>query len=114
MEDRGGVLELAALAKCLAHWIVTGLPLALLAIPSVAAGWFVGPVVFGDYFGTAITQPKPEEWHGLWGYTLHGMMAVPFWLALAASGNPASARSMVIALSMNSPRPGSVQCILGH
>ena len=62
---------------------VVTLPLALLAIPSVAAGWFVGPVVFGDYFGAAITQPKPEEWHGLWGYTLHGMMAVPFWLALA-------------------------------
>ena len=62
---------------------VVTVPLALLAIPSVAAGWFVGPVVFGDYFGGAITQPKPEEWHGLWGYTLHGMMAVPFWLALA-------------------------------
>jgi NADH-quinone oxidoreductase subunit L len=43
----------------------------------------VGPVVFGDYFGSSIVGPKPEEWHGLAAYTLHGLAALPFWLALA-------------------------------
>jgi NADH-quinone oxidoreductase subunit L len=35
-------------------WVVT-LPLVLLAIPSVIAGWaMIGPVLFGGYFGGAI------------------------------------------------------------
>jgi NADH-quinone oxidoreductase subunit L len=62
--------------------IVVTLPLVLLAIPSVIAGYVVGKVVFGDYFGSSLVQ-KPAEWHGLWAYTLHGMMAWPFWLAIA-------------------------------
>jgi NADH-quinone oxidoreductase subunit L len=61
---------------------VVTLPLVLLAIPSIGAGWFVGYVVFGDYFANSLVK-KPEEFHGLWNYTLHGMTAVPFWLALA-------------------------------
>ena len=61
----------------------TTVPLVLLAIPSIGAGWWVGPVVFGDYFGSSIVGPKPEEWHGLAAYTLHGLAALPFWLALA-------------------------------
>jgi len=62
---------------------VVTIPLVLLAIPSVGAGWWVGSVVFGDYFGSSIVGPKPEEWHGLASYTLHGVTALPFWLALA-------------------------------
>src|SRR4051812_14162290 len=61
---------------------VVTLPLVLLAIPSVAAGWFVGPVVFGDYFGDALPASE-EEFHGLWNYMAHGFAAAPFWLALA-------------------------------
>jgi NADH-quinone oxidoreductase subunit L len=62
--------------------VVVTLPLVLLAIPSVVAGYVVGKVVFGDYFGSSIAQ-QPEEWHGLWTYTVHGVMAPPFWLAVA-------------------------------
>jgi NADH-quinone oxidoreductase subunit L len=61
---------------------VVTLPLVLLAIPSIAAGWAIGPVVFGDYFvGSLVLQS--DEWHGLAAYTLHGLMAPPFWLAVA-------------------------------
>jgi len=61
---------------------VVTLPLVLLAIPSIGAGWFVGPVVFGDYFGDALPASE-EEFHGLWNYMVHGLAAAPFWLALA-------------------------------
>jgi NADH-quinone oxidoreductase subunit L len=61
---------------------VVTVPLVLLAIPSIGAGWFIGYVVFGDYFLTSLVN-KPEEFHGLVSYTLHGMAQPPFWLALA-------------------------------
>jgi NADH-quinone oxidoreductase subunit L len=61
---------------------VVTVPLMLLAIPSIAAGWLVGRVVFGDYFGGSLVS-KAEEWHGIGSYTLHGLTAVPFWLAIA-------------------------------
>jgi NADH-quinone oxidoreductase subunit L len=56
-------------------------PLVLLAIPSVAAGWVVGSVVFGDYFQGALPRTQ-EEFHGVWTYTLHGLVSVPFWLGV--------------------------------
>ena len=70
---------------------VVTVPLVLLAIPSVAAGWVIGSVVFGDYFGPSIViAPVHEgiaemtrEYDGLIGYMTHGMMSAPFWLALA-------------------------------
>jgi NADH-quinone oxidoreductase subunit L len=70
---------------------VVTVPLVLLAIPSIGSGWWVGKVVFGDYFGNSIfvspahanVAAMREEYHGLWGYTLHGLQSVPFWLALA-------------------------------
>ncbi len=62
--------------------LVVTAPLVLLAIPSVVAGYFVGKVVFGDYFGSSLVQ-KAEEFHGVWQYTLHGLAAWPFWLAIA-------------------------------
>ncbi len=61
-------------------------PLVLLAIPSVGAGWFVGYVVFGDFFLESLVQQKEIEYHGLWTYTVHGITAPPFWLAVAGIG----------------------------
>ena len=73
-------------------WVVT-LPLVLLAIPSVVIGYLtIGPVLFGDYFKGAIVvdaarHPAMEElakaFHGAGAMALHGLTALPFWLALA-------------------------------
>jgi NADH-quinone oxidoreductase subunit L len=60
---------------------VVTIPLVLLAIPSVAAGWWVGPMVYGDYFGKSLVRGE-GEWHGLWAFTLHGVTSPPFWLAV--------------------------------
>jgi NADH-quinone oxidoreductase subunit L len=62
--------------------LVVTLPLVLLAIPSVAAGYWVGSVVFGDYFGSSLMQ-KEAEYPGLAAYTLHGFLGAPFWLGVA-------------------------------
>lgn len=70
---------------------VVTIPLILLAIPSVVAGYVIGSVAFGNFFGNAImVHPEhdvlahhAEEFHGVLGFTLHGMMALPFWLAMA-------------------------------
>ena len=71
---------------------VVTVPLMLLAIPSVILGFFtVGPVLFGDYFGDAIYVAAAhdglavmgEHFHGAFGFILHGMMGLPFWLASA-------------------------------
>jgi NADH-quinone oxidoreductase subunit L len=61
---------------------VVTVPLVLLAIPSVVAGYVVGPVVFGEYFGASLAQ-KPGEFHGVGTFMLHGLATAPFWLALA-------------------------------
>ncbi len=65
---------------------VVTVPLVLLAIPSIASGWWIGTVVFGEYFGGSLAQKSPGEWHGLWSYIVHGLGAAPFWLALAGIG----------------------------
>ncbi len=57
-------------------------PLVLLAIPSVAAGWVIGPVLFGDYFQGALPKME-EEYHGIWAFMAHGLVSIPFWLAIA-------------------------------
>lgn len=70
---------------------VVTVPLVLLAIPSIAAGWLIGSVVYGNYFGDAIYVAESHEWiadmakefHGVWGMMLHGLTAAPFWFALA-------------------------------
>ena len=64
---------------------VVTVPLVLLAIPSVVAGYVIGPVVLGDYFGASVAQ-KPGEFEGLWAFMLHGFVSAPFWLALAGIG----------------------------
>jgi NADH-quinone oxidoreductase subunit L len=73
--------------------LVVTLPLILLAIPSVAAGWLIGPMLFGSYFGKSIfidpAHPAMatlgEEFHGVLGMIAHGVTAAPFWLALAGA-----------------------------
>ena len=72
-------------------WVVT-VPLVLLAIPSVYAGWtYIEPMLFGSYFGDSIVV-RPEhavlwelknEWHGVAAFIQHGVLSAPFWLALA-------------------------------
>jgi len=70
---------------------VVTVPLVLLAIPSIGSGWWIGSVVFGDYFGHSIAVSAAHgnlaqmagEYRGLWNYMLHGVSALPFWLALA-------------------------------
>src|SRR3954471_2393833 len=61
---------------------VVTFPLVLLAIPSVAAGWLIGSVLFGDYFAGVLPKME-EEYHGIWAFMAHGFVSVPFWLALA-------------------------------
>lgn len=70
-------------------WVVT-VPLVLLAIPSVCAGWVIGPLLFGGYFGEAIVV-RPEhdvltalgkEFHGVLGMMTHALFTAPFWLAV--------------------------------
>ena len=73
-------------------WVVT-VPLILLAIPSVVIGFLtIQPMLFGPFFKDSISvnlksHPAMEElaklFHGPAEMALHGLMAAPFWLALA-------------------------------
>jgi NADH-quinone oxidoreductase subunit L len=72
-------------------WVVT-VPLVLLAIPSVVAGLaLVESMLVGGYFGSSIVVRSEHaamgnlkaEWHGITAFILHGMLSLPFWLALA-------------------------------
>ena len=71
---------------------VVTVPLILLAIPSLLAGYWLDPVVFGDYFGGSIfVSPERDvighlaaEYHGIWGFVVHGVThGLAFWLAMA-------------------------------
>tara|TARA_R110002111_G_scaffold54777_1_gene94484 strand:+ start:72 stop:2027 length:1956 start_codon:yes stop_codon:yes gene_type:complete len=70
---------------------VVTVPLILLAIPSVIAGLLIGSMVYGDFFEGAIfvldkhdvLGQHAADYHGIWGFMLHGVMALPFWLAMA-------------------------------
>jgi NADH-quinone oxidoreductase subunit L len=71
-------------------WVVT-VPLVLLAIPSVCAGWVIGEVVYGQYFGDSIhvspahpvVAQLAQQYNGVIPMILHGLVTPPFWLALA-------------------------------
>jgi NADH-quinone oxidoreductase subunit L len=72
-------------------WVVT-VPLILLAIPSVYAGWtYIEPMLFGDWFGGSIVVRERHdvlrelkgEWHGVVPFMLHGLASPTFWLAVA-------------------------------
>jgi NADH-quinone oxidoreductase subunit L len=70
---------------------VVTVPLILLAIPSICAGWFIGPVLFGGYFGNAIAVAPAhdvlaqmgKEFHGILAMMIHGFVTPPLWLAVA-------------------------------
>ncbi|MBX3639505.1 MAG: NADH-quinone oxidoreductase subunit L [Nitrosomonas sp.] len=70
-------------------WVVT-LPLVILAIPTVGAGWFIGPMVFGDYFNGVIyvlpehaaIEKLGAEFTGVIGMMVHALTTAPFWLSL--------------------------------
>ena len=73
-------------------WVVT-VPLILLAIPSVVIGYMtIGPMLFSDFlkesiFVNAEMHPAMEEmakeFHGAVAMAVHGVMSLPFLLALA-------------------------------
>jgi NADH-quinone oxidoreductase subunit L len=72
---------------------VVTVPLLLLAIPSVAAGWLIGPLLFGGYFGESIVishehhaiAHMAEEFHGVAAMMLHALTSLPFWLAIGGA-----------------------------
>ncbi|MEB4592439.1 NADH-quinone oxidoreductase subunit L [Candidatus Thiothrix sp. Deng01] len=85
-------------------WVVT-IPLIMLAIPSVLAGYWLDPMVVGEFFHSSIyvndaahsfdpgwgswlsahngIEEISKEFHGVFSFILHGLMAPPFWLAMA-------------------------------
>src|SRR4051812_44053568 len=73
-------------------WVVTA-PLLLLAFPSVVIGFLtIGPMLFSDLLKDAIAVDGDKhpamsvlhhEFHGPLQMALHGLSALPFWLALA-------------------------------
>ncbi len=75
-------------------WVV-GLPLILLAIPSVVIGFLtIEPMLFGDYFKGVIFVAEGHkamasmsevfrEHHGAVGMATHALATPPFWLAVA-------------------------------
>ncbi|NTV93955.1 MAG: NADH-quinone oxidoreductase subunit L [Thiobacillus sp.] len=76
-------------------WVVW-LPLVLLAIPSIYAGYaYIEPMLYGDFFGSAIfinheAHPAMEElkaeFHGAGAMAIHAFQTLPFWLAAAGVG----------------------------
>jgi NADH-quinone oxidoreductase subunit L len=71
-------------------WVVT-VPLILLAVPSVLAGYLIDPVVFGDYFDGAIhvlerhdvLGEMAEHYHGPVAFVLHALQGPAVYLAAA-------------------------------
>ncbi len=70
---------------------VVTIPLVLLAIPSVFIGWFaIEPMLFGDFFKGVLHVASAhdtlgeigEHYHNQIGFISHGVMALPFWLAM--------------------------------
>ena len=73
-------------------WVVT-VPLVLLAIPSLLIGYVtVAPMLFGNWFGSAIHVDEAnnvlaelgQEFHGAAVMALHGFTQLPFLLVVAA------------------------------
>lgn len=71
---------------------VVTVPLSVLAIPSLILGIFlIGPMLFHGYFEEAIFVAPAhdvlakigENYHGVWGFTLHAFQAAPVYLAFA-------------------------------
>ena len=70
-------------------WVVT-LPLIILVIPAIGAGWFIESMLFGNYFGDSIQIGSQHEavakmeaqFHGIWGMMSHAFTTLPFWFLL--------------------------------
>ena len=70
---------------------VVTVPLVLLAVPSICAGWLIGPVLFGDYFGNSLVvapshpglREMAAEFQGVVPMMLHAVNTLPFWLSVA-------------------------------
>ncbi|HMW41601.1 MAG TPA: NADH-quinone oxidoreductase subunit L [Plasticicumulans sp.] len=76
-------------------WVVT-VPLILLAIPSVIIGGkTIAPMLFGDFFQGVIhvahehdtLHHLASEFHSALGMAFHGLLTLPFWLAMAGVGS---------------------------
>ncbi len=74
---------------------VVTVPLVLLAIPSVAVGWYaIEPLLFGDFFKGVLAVSDihdtlgemAHEYHGQLAMIGHGLLSAPFWLAMAGLG----------------------------
>ncbi len=71
-------------------WVVT-VPLILLAIPSVIAGFWIDPIVFGDFFNGVIhVSPEhaglaqvAEHYHGAPAFVMHAFGGPAIYLAIA-------------------------------
>ncbi|MXS84672.1 NADH-quinone oxidoreductase subunit L [Nitrosomonas sp. HPC101] len=71
-------------------WVVT-VPLIILAIPTVAAGWLIEPMLFGGFFSEAIyvdaehdvMAKMGENFTGIFGMMIHALTTPPFWLAMS-------------------------------
>ncbi|KFI21757.1 NADH-quinone oxidoreductase subunit L [Nitrosococcus oceani] len=69
---------------------VVTVPLVLLAIPSVVAGIFIEPILFGGFFGEAVMVSPAHnvlaavsaDFHGAMAFALHGFQGLPFILAM--------------------------------
>ncbi len=71
---------------------VVTVPLILLAIPSVVIGWYaIEPMLFGDFFKGVLQVADVHDTLGEIGhhfegpkaFVMHGLLALPFWLAMA-------------------------------
>ena len=71
-------------------WVVT-LPLIILAIPTVIAGWVIGPILFGSFLTGPIqvqdqhdvVAQMGEAYAGIFGMMLHALTTLPFWFSVA-------------------------------
>jgi len=72
---------------------VVTLPLILLAIPAIASGWLIGSFLYGNWFGDAIVVDPAHGamaqlqagFTGVFGMIAHGLVTLPFWLALSGA-----------------------------
>lgn len=72
---------------------VVTIPLILLSIPAIASGWLIGTMLYGNWFGDAIyidaAHPAmaklASEYTGVLGMIAHGVVTLPFWLALSGA-----------------------------
>ena len=76
---------------------VVTVPLLILALPTIAAGWLIGPVLFEGYFGAAIVVDPARDvlsrmagdFHGVPAMMVHALGILPFWLSAAGIGTAA-------------------------